>query len=319
MTPALVVLLVFVGVVAIVWGAYWIFVVRDEERLLGRLKPARPKGQRLVRDMVKAEEQMSSVGMFQQTLEQQPWAGRLQLTVEQSGLKISVGSLLLMMGCCAVGAYILVAWLTRQPLAGLGAGAFAMWLPHMYVRRARTKRMLKFEEHFPESIDLIARALRAGHALPTGLSMVADEMPPPVGTEFRLLYDEQNFGLTLPDALRNFARRIPVLDARFFVTAVLTQRESGGNLAEVLDNLSSVIRDRFKVKRQVRVLSAHGRITGWVLALLPPSLAMATLLINPDHLGTLTGDPVGQQMIMVAVFLQVVGTLIIRKIVDVEY
>jgi tight adherence protein B len=318
MMPALIVLLVFAGVVAIVWGAYWLFVVREEERVLGRLKPARPKGQRLVRNMVKAEEP-SSVGMFQQTIERQPWAGSLKLMVEQSGLKLNVGTLVLMMGGCGVAAYLLVAWYTRQPLAGLGAGAFAMWLPYMYVGRARTKRMLKFEEHFPESIDLIARALRAGHALPTGLSMVADEMPPPVGTEFRLLYDEQNFGLTLPDALRNFARRIPVLDARFFVTAVLTQRESGGNLAEVLDNLSSVIRDRFKIKRQVRVLSAHGRITGWVLSLLPPALAMATLVINPDHLGTLTGDPVGQQMIMVAVFLQIVGTLIIRKIVNVEY
>ena len=316
MMPALVVVLVFVGVVAIIWGAYWLFVVRDEERLLGRMKPARPKGQRLVREVVKAEEQTSS---FQQVIERQPWAGRLQLMVEQSGLKLTVGTLLLMMGGCGAAAYLLVAFFTRQPLAGLGAAAFATWLPYMYVARARTKRMLKFEEHFPESIDLIARALRAGHALPTGLSMVADEMPPPVGTEFRLLYDEQNFGLTLPDALRNFARRIPVLDARFFVTAVLTQRESGGNLAEVLDNLSSVIRDRFKVKRQVRVISAHGRITGWVLSLLPPALAMATLLINPDHLGTLTGDPVGQQMIMVAVFLQIVGTLIIRKIVNIEY
>jgi tight adherence protein B len=144
-------------------------------------------------------------------------------------------------------------------------------------------------------------------------------MPPPIGTEFRILYDEQNFGLTLPDALRNFARRIPVLDARFFVTAVLTQRESGGNLAEVLDNLSSVIRERFKVKRQVRVISAHGRITGWVLSLLPPSLAVATLALNPDHLGTLTGSTLGQQMIITAIVLQVVGTLIIRKIVNVEY
>jgi tight adherence protein B len=179
--------------------------------------------------------------------------------------------------------------------------------------------MLKFEEHFPEAIDLVARSLRAGHALPTGLSMVADEMPVPVGTEFRILYDEQNFGLTLPDALRNFARRIPVLDARFFVTAVLTQRESGGNLAEVLDNLASVIRERFKVKRQVRVISAHGRITGWVLACLPPSLAVATMVINPDHLGTLLGSDLGQRMIIAALTLQVIGTLIIRKIVNVEY
>ena len=158
----------------------------------------------------------------------------------------------------------------------------------MYVRRARgTSGCQKFEEQFPEAIDLVARALRAGHALPTGLGMVADELQAPVGTEFRILFDEQNFGLTLPDAMRNFARRVPVLDARFFVTAVLTQRETGGNLAEVLDNLASVIRERFKVKRQVRVLSAHGRITGWVLACLPPVLAVATLIVNPDHLGTL--------------------------------
>jgi tight adherence protein B len=149
--------------------------------------------------------------------------------------------------------------------------------------------------------------------------MVADEMPAPVGTEFRILYDEQNFGLNLGDAMRNFARRIPVLDAKFFVTAVLTQRESGGNLAEVLDNLSSVIRDRFKVKRQIRVISAHGRITGAVLACLPPALAAATLLLNRSYLATLTGDPLGRQMIVAAIVLQVVGTLVMRRIINIEY
>ena len=210
-------------------------------------------------------------------------------------------------------------FLSRLWWLAVGAGVFFAFFPYWYVARARYKRMLKFEEHFPEAIDLVGRALRAGHALPTGLGMVADEMPAPVGTEFRILYDEQNFGLTLPDAMRNFARRIPVLDARFFVTAVLTQRESGGNLAEVLDNLSSVIRERFKIKRQVRVISAHGRITGWVLACLPPALGMATLIINPDHLGTLMGSDLGHRMIVAAIVLQVVGTLIIRKIVNVEY
>ncbi len=145
-------------------------------------------------------------------------------------------------------------------------------------------------------------------------------MPAPVGTEFRILYDEQNFGLNLSDALRNFATRIPVLDAKFFVTAVLTQRESGGNLAEVLDNLSSVIRDRFKVKRQIRVISAHGRITGTVLACLPPALAAVTLLLEPGRISErLTGDPLGRQMIMAAIVLQIVGTLIMRKIINIEY
>jgi tight adherence protein B len=189
----------------------------------------------------------------------------------------------------------------------------------LVVRRARTVRTYKFEEQFPEAIDLVARALRAGHALPTGLGMVADEMPKPVGTEFRKLYDEQNFGLTLADALRNFAERIPILDARFFVTAVLTQREAGGNLAEVLDNLAAVIRERFKVKRQVRVISAHGRITGWVLAGLPPAVAIAALMLSDSHIQTLLGDPLGIRMIIGAIVLQIVGMLIIRKIVDIEY
>jgi tight adherence protein B len=178
--------------------------------------------------------------------------------------------------------------------------------------------MLKFEEHFPEAIDLLGRALRAGHALTTGLGMVAEELPPPVGEEFRLLYDQQNYGLPLPDALRNFAARIPILDARFFVTAVLTQREAGGNLSEVLDNLAAIIRDRFRVKRQVRVISAHGRITGWVLGLLPPSLAAGFIVLTPDTYRRFYNDPLGIQMIVVALLLQVVGVIIIRRIVDIE-
>lgn len=311
----------FAGVLGIVLGAYWVLVIRQEEQFLGRLSPKGDKARKLVRGrMVKPEEQMSAVGALQGALERSGrWGLRLRELTEQSGLKINAGTLLLMIACCAIGGYLLVLFLTRIWWLGMAAGAFTACIPYWYVKRARYKRMLKFEEHFPEAIDLVGRALRAGHALPTGLGMVADEMPAPVGTEFRILFDEQNFGLTLPDAMRNFAARIPVLDARFFVTAVLTQRESGGNLAEVLDNLAQVIRERFKVKRQVRVISAHGRITGWVLSCLPPALAMATLLINPDHLATLLGSDLGHRMIIAAATLQVVGTLIIRKIVNVEY
>ena len=149
--------------------------------------------------------------------------------------------------------------------------------------------------------------------------MVADELTDPVVTEFRLLYDRQNFGMPLTDALRSFADRIPLLDVKFFVTAVLTQREAGGNLAEVLDNLSSVIRERFKVKRQVRVISAHGRVTGWVLAGLPPSLALVFLAFSPKHMQTLFNDPLGVRIVLMAVVLQVIGTLLIRKIVHIEY
>jgi tight adherence protein B len=192
-------------------------------------------------------------------------------------------------------------------------------LPISVLRFMRTRRMRKFEEQFPEALDLLSRALKAGHAFTTGIDMVATELPDPVGPEFRLLYDQQNFGMPLGDALKIFSERIPVLDARFFVTAVLIQRESGGNLSEVLDNLAHVIRERFRVKRQMRVISAHGRITGWILVGLPPTLGILLMSVNPEHRRTMFGDPLGIQMIVGAIVLQIIGTLIIRKIVNVEY
>jgi len=179
--------------------------------------------------------------------------------------------------------------------------------------------MLKFEEQFPEALALISRALKAGHTFTTGLAMVAEEMPSPIGPEFKLLYDQQNYGMPLPDAMKEFARRVWLLDARFFVTAVMIQRESGGNLSEILDNIATVIRDRFRVKRQIRVISAHARMTGFVLVGVPPALAGMLFLLNPDHLRTLTGSELGMRMIYAAIIMQVSGALIIRKMVKLEY
>src|ERR1044071_4461062 len=144
-------------------------------------------------------------------------------------------------------------------------------------------------------------------------------MGDPIGPEYRVLYDQQNFGMPLPDALRLFAQRIPLLDARFFVTAVLIQRESGGNLSEVLDNLARVMRERFRVKRQMRVLSAHGRISGWVLVSLPPCLATMIFIISPESRELMFHDPLGQRLIIGAVVLQIIGTLIMRKIINIQY
>jgi tight adherence protein B len=310
---------VFVGVVVIVYGLYWFLVVREEERFLARLRPTDGSPEAKRRGFLKPEEKLSSLEPLHAALEKSTIVAPLKVMIEQSGVTLNLGSFVLLSLSLAAAGYLVGFFVTRMFLVGILLGAILASLPYLYVRRARNKRTYKFEEQFPEAIDLMARALRAGHALPTGLSMVADEMPAPVGTEFRILYDEQNFGLNMSDALRNFAARIPVLDAKFFTTAVLTQRESGGNLAEVLDNLASVIRDRFKVKRQIRVISAHGRITGTVLACLPPALAAATLLLNRDYLGTLTGDPLGRQMIMAAIGLQIIGTLIMRKIINIEY
>jgi tight adherence protein B len=149
--------------------------------------------------------------------------------------------------------------------------------------------------------------------------MAADELPEPCGLEFKALFEQQNYGAPLPDALRAFADRIPSLDARFFVTAVLTQREAGGNLAEILDRLAGVMRERFRIKREVRVKSAHGRITAFVLAGMPPVLAALMLSNNPEGVRMLVNDPLGIKMIAVAIVLQVVGTLVVRKLVDIQY
>lgn len=314
----------FIAVLALVLGAYWVFVLRldqsDQAALQKRLQPdpvsSIPKQFR----MLKPVEQLSSVGRLNTVLGRM---GRitapLQRDITQAGLKLTVGTLLLSAGCLALAAYIAVKLLTLNTLLALGAGLLATFVPFIYVKQMKSKRLRKFEEQFPEAIDLIGRALRAGHAFTTGLVMAAEEIPKPVGEEFQLLYDRQNFGMPLPEAMKAFAARIPLIDARFFVTAVLTQRETGGNLGEVLDNLASVIRDRFRVKRQVRVLTAHGRITGWILAGMPPALAAAMMVTSPGHMKMLISDPLGVQMIVVALVLQVIGTLAIRKLVDIPY
>ena len=316
----------FIAILGVVLGAYYAFVVRldlsEEATIRKRLQPepssaAVPQKFRLLRK----SERLSDVVQLNSVLGHM---GRvtapLQRDLMQAGLtKLTVGTLLLSAACLGLAGYVVVRMLTYNTMLGIGAGLALTFVPFMYVRVMKSRRLRKFEEQFPEAIDLVGRALRAGHAFTTGLAMAAEEIPAPVGEEFKLLYDRQNFGMAMPDAMKAFAARIPLIDARFFVTAVLTQRETGGNLGEVLDNLASVIRERFKVKRQVRVLTAHGRITGWVLAGLPPALAAAMFVIAPGHLAILTGDPLGVQMIIGALVLQVLGTLIIRKLVNIRY
>jgi tight adherence protein B len=191
-------------------------------------------------------------------------------------------------------------------------------VPFLVLKVKRRRRLNAFEEQFPEALDLIARALKAGHAFATGLKMVADELAEPVGPEFRKTFDEQNFGLPLKDALDNLTDRIPLLDVRFFATAVMIQRETGGNLSEILENLGHVVRERFKILRQVRVYTAHGRLTGYVLLGLPAFLGVALMFINPDHMNLLFRERLGQQMLMAAIVMQFVGYMWIKKVIKIE-
>ena len=308
---------------SVIYSAYWAFILRPEAQAAGVVRRRLKKDhiRQVARsELLKQARAMSSIGAVDALLQRsRSRSERLQTLIDQAGLKITVGTLVA--GSATVGAlvfYLCVRFGLWTSLA-LGAAVLTSLIPVNIVKYKRTLRMRKFEEQFPEALDLLGRAMRAGHAFTTGIEMVGSEMPDPIGPEFRTLYDQQNYGMPLPDALKLFAERIPVLDARFFVTAVLIQRESGGNLSEVLDNLAHVIRERFRVKRQIRVISAHGRITGWILVGVPPVLGLVLFSINAETRELMFYDPLGQRMIVGAIVLQIIGTLIIRKIINVEY
>jgi tight adherence protein B len=213
---------------------------------------------------------------------------------------------------------LVVAVFTRPLWAPFAAAVFGLALPTLVLMKKRSSRLKKFEEQFPEALDLLSRAIKAGHAFQTAMGMVAEELPEPVGPEFRKTFEQQNFGLPLREALNQMTDRIPIIDVRFFVTAVLIQRETGGNLSEILDNLAHVVRERFKVLRQVRVHTAHGRFTGWVLLALPAARAIALSFINPEHMDLLFDERMGQMMLMGAVVMQAIGYVWIRQVIKIE-
>ena len=191
-------------------------------------------------------------------------------------------------------------------------------LPVLFLMQRRSARINKFEGQFPGPLDLLSRALHAGHAFQTSLGMVADELSEPVGPEFKKTFDQQNYGLPLKECLFELADRVPLLAVRFFATAVTIQRETGGNLAEILDNLAYVVRERFKILRQVRVHTAHGRFTGYVLLGLPAFLGIALQFINPDHMAMLFKDSIGQNLILAGIVMQTIGWFWIKHVVKIE-
>ncbi|HET9532920.1 MAG TPA: type II secretion system F family protein [Blastocatellia bacterium] len=264
------------------------------------------------------EELLSQVPLVNRILLQIPLVSRLQFFIQQAAMEMTAGMLILI--SMAVGLVVLIIGLLMEmPTvllvpAVIGAGA----IPYLVVSFKRYRRFSKFEELFPDAIDLLARAVRAGHAFTTGLELIAREMPEPVAGEFRITYEQQNFGLPLREALRNLTVRVPLPDVNFFVTALQIQRESGGNLAEILDNLSYVIRERFKILRQVKVFTAQGRMTLYLLTALPPATALLMFVVNPDYISRLFTDPLGHKFLAAAAVLQVVGYLVIRKIIRIK-
>src|SRR5580765_5452834 len=264
------------------------------------------------------DEVMSKIPALDNLLRRSSSISNLQTLLEQADVKSRAGNVLLL--CLLSGAGLGLIVLVFSPFPqfawlGLIIGGF---LPYSYANYKRSKRFSKFEELFPEAIDTLARAVRAGHAFTTALELITAEVAEPVAGEFRQLYEEQKFGMPVRDALMNLTDRMPLVDVKFFVTAVMLQRETGGNLAEILDNLSYVIRERFKIQRQVRVYTAQGRLTMALLMGMPPIIVTAMLLLNPSFIRPLFSDPIGHFLLVAGITLQTIGYFVIRKIIRIQ-
>jgi tight adherence protein B len=243
---------------------------------------------------------------------------KLSRLIEQSGTQTTPATIAVYSAFCAFAVWFTTGLFVHTPFVGPISLAVGGSLPTLWLMRRRTVRVRRFEEQFPEALEMLSRAMRAGHAFQTALGTAGDEMPAPVGVELKKVFDRQNFGLPLNDALKELAERMPLIDVKFFVTAVAIQRESGGNLAEILDNLAYVVRERFKVLRQVRTHTAHGRFTGFVLLALPAGLAVALSFIAPAQMHLLFTEPMGHMMIVGAIVMQTIGFFWIRKVIKIE-
>ena len=317
--------MVFVLVVGAIMGIYvavmrvpaMLAARRLDRRLLDISMPAAADPS-ATDDSVVKQERKGPLPALDRLLVQSGMGSRLARLIDQSGVRTAPSAVVVMSLVAGIATALLVSLFVHKSLAAPLAGLAGAAAPFVWLMRRRSARQKRFEEQFPEALDLLARAIRAGHAFQTALGMVADELAEPVGPEFKKTFDQQNFGLPLRDALNEMADRVGILDVRFFVTAVLIQRDTGGNLSEILDNLAHVVRERFKIKRQIRVHTAHGRFTGYVLLALPAALAIALTFINPEHMNLLFREKMGQTMLMGALVMQTVGFVWIRHVIKIE-
>ena len=243
------------------------------------------------------------------------------LQIQQAGLTWSSSRLLAAMGLMMIpgfGIGLMFPLLFNGPVTAVTLALLFGAAPYLVVRKKRSKRLNTLEEQFPESLDFLARSMRAGHAFSISLEMLGEEMPDPLGQEFRALFNEQNLGAPLESALQNFTSRVPLLDVRFFTSSVLLQKQTGGNLSEILSRLAYVIRERFRLKGQVRAASAHGRMTATVLTLMPVGLMLALLLVAPGYLQGMADSPEGRYLIGGAIGAQVLGNYFIKKIIKIK-
>jgi tight adherence protein B len=261
---------------------------------------------------------LSEVPWLNQKLLRLKWAGSAALLLEQAGTRHTLGFYVLVSALLAFLGFTMGSWLQLSYFVSIIPGACLGSLPLWHILKKKRKRMEKFQGQLPEALDLVARALRAGQALPGSLKMVADEMDDPIGDEFDKTLNEINFGVGVPEALKNLANRVDCLDLKFFVIAVVIQRETGGNLAEILENIARIIRERFKLHGRIRILAAEGKLSAAILTGLPFVTAFVLLLANPDYIKILIRDPLGRALAGLVLSLMILGIFAMRKMIAIK-
>lgn len=322
MPAVLLAILVFVVVALAVFAAMSLLDQRSAQARLikERLANERQTPQRAPEEELALlrDEQLSHFPALDDLLRRSSRVADLQKMLVQGGIAMRAGNFLGFSALAGLAATVVAYALSKRVEVAWVALLVGFLLPYSYASFRRNQRFEKFEELFPEAIDTLARAVRAGHAFTTALEMITNEVGEPVSGEFRQLYEEQKFGMPVRDALINLTERMPLVDVKFFVTAVMLQRETGGNLAEILDNLSYVIRERFKIQRQVRVYTAQGRLTMALLMGMPPIIVTVMIVLNPSFIRPLFSDPIGHTLLVVGIVLQTVGYFVIRKIIRIQ-
>jgi len=321
--PAL--LLAIFVLVVVTAAAFALFSLFDQRSARARLIKERLAQERKTPERTAEEElallrdeQLSNIPVLDALLRRSERASAVQKLLSQAGMTFRAGNFLGICALSGLGGFIVALVMIKRADAAWLALLAGFLLPYSYAAYQRNKRFERFEELFPEAIDTLARAVRAGHAFTTALEMITAEIAEPVSGEFRQLFEEQKFGMPVRDALLNLTERIPLVDVKFFVTAVMLQRETGGNLAEILDNLSYVIRERFKIQRQVRVYTAQGRLTMVFLMAMPPTVVAILMIFSPEFVKPLFNDPIGHALVVGGVTLQTIGYFVIRRIIKIQ-
>jgi tight adherence protein B len=316
------ILAIFIAVVLLLEGLYTGWNAKkgpEAKRLERRLRIMSAGGYRDDQQISILKQRLLSDSPFlQRILQGIPRAQRIDKLLEQAGMTWSVSRFLLISLVLGVLSFMLASWRNLPLWLAILVGVGVALLPWFYAGSRKKARLTKIDLQLPDALDMIGRALKAGHAFPSAVKMAGDEMPDPLAAEFRTTFDEVNYGISMPDALKNMANRVPSVDLRYFVIAVLIQRETGGNLAEILSNISRIIRERVKLLGDVKVLSAEGKMSAWVLTSLPFGTAFLINVVNPKFMDVLFTDPLGKTMLVGSLFSMLLGILWMRKIIQIR-